>query len=284
MDGFYLINKPKGMTSRKVSDTVGKLFNTKKVGHIGTLDPFASGLLIVAINKGCKAIPFVLDDIKTYEATLKLGKKTSSGDIDGEIIDECDVPSSDEDKIKDVLNSFLGKQSQIPPMTSAIRINGKRLYELAHKGLEVERTPREIYIHDISLIEYDSKEKTIKFKTTVSKGTYIRVLGEDIANKLNTVGYLTNLVRLEVNGIKLDEADELNESMKIHSTYEILSRFIVTKEMDNQIVEDIKNGKIKYLNGHYQEDKLLIVDSNKSPIAVYGKDETNRLKFIRGLF
>ena len=284
MDGFYLIDKPKGMTSRKVSDYVGRLLNTKKVGHIGTLDPFASGLLIVAVNKGCKAIPFVDDETKVYEATLKLGEKTSSGDLDGEVIEIKDVPTLDSSKIETVLNSFLGNKSQIPPMTSAIRVNGKRLYDLAHKGIEIERLPRIIHIFDISLISYDPIKQEIKFVTKVSKGTYIRVLGEDIANELGTVGHLTNLIRLEVGNISIDEANEMNENMKIHSVYEILSKAMDVITLDKQSIEDMKNGKIKYLTHETTRERVLVVDSSQEPIAVYIKDENNQLKFVRGLF
>ena len=284
MDGFYLIDKPKGMTSRKVSDYVGKLLHTKKVGHIGTLDPFASGLLIVAVNKGCKAIPFVDDETKVYEATLKLGEKTSSGDLDGEVIEIKDVPTLDSSKIETVLNSFLGNKSQIPPMTSAIRVNGKRLYDLAHKGIEIERLPRIIHIFDISLISYDPIKQEIKFVTKVSKGTYIRVLGEDIAKELGTVGHLTNLIRLEVGNISIDEANEMNENMKIHSVYEILSKAMDVITLDKQSIEDMKNGKIKYLTHEITRERVLVVDSSQEPIAVYIKDENNQLKFVRGLF
>lgn len=284
MDGFILINKPVGPTSRKVTDTVGKFFYTKKVGHVGTLDPFASGLLIVAINKGCKAIQFLDDSYKSYLATIKLGEKTKTGDIEGEIVEQKEVPNLEESDIKDVLTSFLGKSSQVPPMTSAIRVNGKRLYELAHEGKEISRTPREIEVKSIELISYKNNELT--FRAKVSKGTYIRVLGEDIATKLKTVGHLIKLEREEVGPYKLCNSialDSLCDS-SVKSTYEMLKDDSEVVKLSESEIKDVKDGKRTTLTYESKFDRLLVVDSYNTAIAIYLKNKDNKFVFARGLF
>lgn len=284
MDGFVLINKPVGLTSREVSSRLMKKYQTKKVGHIGTLDPFASGLLIVAVNKATKAIPFVKDDKKTYEATLKLGEKTDTLDLTGKVIASKEVKNHSESEIIEVLNSFLGESEQIPPMTSAIHVNGKRLYELAHKGIEIERKPRKITVHSISLDEYDSKNHLIKFTATVSKGTYVRTLAEDIASKLGEFGHLIALKRTKVEHFSLEDANEIDDEYNVKSVYSILSSFMKVVIKEEKEVIDIKNGKVKYLDFISKEKDILVVNEKLFPIAVYRLDETNHLKFERGLF
>ncbi len=284
MDGFILINKPVGPTSRKVTDTVGKFFYTKKVGHVGTLDPFASGLLIVAINKGCKAIQFLDDSYKSYLATIKLGAKTKTGDIEGEIVEQKEVPNLEESDIKDVLTSFLGKSYQVPPMTSAIRVNGKRLYELAHKGEEISRASREIEVKSLELVSYKNNELT--FRAKVSKGTYIRVLGEDIATKLKTAGHLIKLEREEVGPYKLSDSialDSLCES-SVKSTYEMLKDDSEVVKLSELEIKDVKDGKRTTLTYESKFDRLLVVDENNTAIAIYLKNKDNKFVFARGLF
>ena len=284
MNGFLLIDKPVGPTSRKVTDQVGRFFGTKKVGHVGTLDPFASGLLIVAVNKGTKAIQFLDDSFKSYAATIKLGEKTNTGDTEGEVIESKKVPLLTQGKIEEVLNSFLGKGEQIPPMTSAIRVEGKRLYELAHKGLEVERKPRHIEIKDIKLVEY--KNDLLTFEATVSKGTYIRVLGEDIAEKLGTVGHLVSLCRTSVGPYYLNDAVQLDSisHSSVKSTYEILSVDSEVVEMDEKEIKRIMDGKVPEITRESDKERLLIVDSDKTAIAIYIKNKDNSFRFARGLF
>lgn len=279
MDGILLLNKPIGVTSRKVSNIVSKTFNEKKVGHVGTLDPFASGLLIVAMGKSTKAVTFFDESIKEYEAVIKLGIETDTLDNTGKVIKEEKVRSYSISEIEDALHSFLGDSKQIPPMTSAIHINGKRLYELAHQGIEVDRPTRDIHIFDIKLLSYENDE--IRFYTKVSKGTYIRTLGSDIAKKLGTIGYLTNLIRVGVGPFKLEETSDT----KVYSTSEILSRFIKTITIsDESKINDIKNGKVRYLEIETKENRILIVDSSFNAVAIYSRNSDNRLEFVRGLF
>ena len=285
MDGILLLNKPVGYTSRKVCNEISRIYNEKRVGHVGTLDPFASGLLIVAMGKCTKSVTFFDEAIKEYEADIVLGKETDTLDNTGNFISELEVPTISEEQIRGVLIGFLGDQTQIPPMTSAIHVNGKRLYEYAHEGKEVERPSRDIHIYELKLISFKSNVVTIYCK--VSKGTYIRTLGSDIANKLGTVGYLNRLVRVGVEPFKLEEASSYEEvkekTAKMYSTGDILSRFMNTVSFDDKKIEDIKNGKITFLDKETKDNRILVVDSKGNAVAVYTK-ENGKLKFTRGLF
>lgn len=199
MDGIIVVNKPSGCTSHDIVSKIRKSLKLKKVGHTGTLDPLATGVLPILLGNATKLSKYLINHDKEYVATIKLGVKTETGDIEGSIIDEQKVPLFTEEQIIEVLNSFVGKQKQMPPMYSAIKVNGKKLYEYARNGEKIEVTPRDIEIYNISFLQYiDNK---IKFKVSCSKGTYIRSLCEDIAQKLNTVGTMENLERTQVRNI-----------------------------------------------------------------------------------
>lgn len=205
MDGIIVINKQKEYTSHDVVAKLKKKLNISKVGHTGTLDPNATGVLPILIGKGTKFSKYLINHDKIYEVELELGKKTDTADIEGKVIEEKNV---DEKYIKEnllqVLESFVGKQEQIPPMYSAIKKNGKKLYEYARAGEKVEIEPRKIEIYKIDLNKYD--KNIISFVVSCSKGTYIRSLCEDIAEKLNTVGYMKNLKRLQVGEFNIKDA------------------------------------------------------------------------------
>lgn len=205
MDGIIVINKEKEYTSHDVVAKLKKKLNISKVGHTGTLDPNATGVLPILIGKGTKFSKYLINHDKIYEVQLELGKKTDTADVEGKIIEEKKV---DEKYIKEnllqVLASFVGKQEQIPPMYSAIKKNGKKLYEYARAGEKVEIEPRKIEIYKIDLNKYD--KNIITFVVSCSKGTYIRSLCEDIAEKLNTVGYMKNLKRLQVGKFNIKDA------------------------------------------------------------------------------
>lgn len=209
MDGVLIINKPKGYTSHDIVNIVKKQLNITKVGHAGTLDPNATGVLPVLIGNATKISKYLIEHDKVYIAELKLGEKSSTGDLEGEIIEKKSVPKLNEDQIKDTLKLFLGKQQQIPPMYSSIKINGKKAYEYARKGLKVEMEPREIEIMNISLIKF--QDNIITFKVKCSKGTYIRVLCEDIAKSLGTVGLMKELCRIKVNEFDIKNSVTLND-------------------------------------------------------------------------
>lgn len=212
MDGIIVINKEKEYTSHDVVAKLKKKLNISKVGHTGTLDPNATGVLPILIGKGTKFSKYLINHDKKYEVQLELGKKTDTADVEGKIIEEKKV---DEKYIKEnllqVLASFVGKQEQIPPMYSAIKKNGKKLYEYARAGEKVELEARKIEIYKIDLNKYD--KNIISFIVSCSKGTYIRSLCEDIAEKLNTVGYMKNLKRLQVGEFNIKDAvyiDDIN--------------------------------------------------------------------------
>ena len=210
MDGIIVINKEKGYTSHDVVAKLKKKLNISKVGHTGTLDPNATGVLPILIGKGTKFSKYLINHDKIYDAQIELGKKTDTADIEGKIIEEKNVDTEYiKQNLVNVLESFIGKQEQIPPMYSAIKKNGKKLYEYARKGEKVEVEPRKIEIYKIELINY--KENNIKFIVSCSKGTYIRSLCEDIAEKLNTVGYMKNLKRLQVGEFNIDCAIKIDE-------------------------------------------------------------------------
>ena len=225
MDGFVFLDKNVGFTSTSCGNRLKGIFHRKKIGHVGTLDPFATGLLIIGVNKGTKAITFFDDFTKEYVATIKLGVATDSMDLTGKEIDRKPVPSLSKDKVKEVLNSFLGKSKQLPPMTSAIHVDGQKLYKLAHQGKEVERPLRDIEVLEIELLEL--KEDEVIFRAVVSKGTYIRVLGSDIANKLGTVGHLSALRRTKVGPFDVKDAVKMEDvsEKSLKSTYEVLKEF-----------------------------------------------------------
>ncbi len=199
MDGIIVVNKPSGCTSHDIVSKIRKSLKLKKVGHTGTLDPLATGVLPILLGNATKLSKYLINHDKEYVATIKLGVKTDTGDIEGSIIDEQKVPLFTEEQIIEALNSFVGKQKQMPPMYSAIKVNGKKLYEYARNGEKIEVATRDIEIYNISFLQYiDNK---IKFKVSCSKGTYIRSLCEDIAQKLNTVGTMENLERTQVRNI-----------------------------------------------------------------------------------
>ena len=220
LDGVIIINKPKGFTSHDVVNVLRKKLNIKKIGHTGTLDPNATGVLPVLIGKATKISKYLIEHKKTYIATIILGKKTDTGDLDGNIIeDDKTIKALEENKIKEILEDFIGKQNQIPPMYSAIKVKGKKLYEYAREGKKVDIKPREIEIYYMEFKKYQNNE--ITFEVECSKGTYIRTLCEDIAKKLGTIGCMKELQRVKVdtfsieNSVPLENLDDINLKEKI---------------------------------------------------------------------
>lgn len=223
MDGVISIFKNTGMTSFDVVRIIKKVSKTKKVGHTGTLDPEASGVLPVCIGKGTKIIDYIMNSDKVYEVEFKLGIKTTTYDLEGEIIEESNPSNIKNEEILEVINSFIGEYSQIPPMYSALKQNGVRLYELARKGIEVEREGRLIKIYNIEDIKIDNPKVTMK--VTCSKGTYIRSLCYDIGEKLGVGAAMTKLKRTKTS--KFSEEESINIS-DINS--ENINDFIISIE------------------------------------------------------
>lgn len=212
MDGIIIINKENNWTS---NDIVQKLKHTlhEKTGHTGTLDPMATGVLPILVGKGTSLSKYLVNHDKEYIATIRFGEKTSTGDQEGEIIEKKPVTDEmfDKENVKSILNSFKGKQEQIPPMYSAIKVNGKKLYEYARSGKEVEVKPRNIEIFDINLISISKKTQEIVYKVWCSKGTYIRSLCEDIAEKIGTVGFMEELNRTRVGEFGIKQAVKISD-------------------------------------------------------------------------
>ena len=207
MDGIIIINKPKNFTSHDIVRKAKKAFN-EKVGHTGTLDPNATGVLPLLVGKGTQIAKYIINHDKIYEATLKLGEKTDTADVEGVVIETKYIPkeSLQIEIVNKVLQSFIGKQEQIPPIYSAIKVNGKKLYDYARKGEKVEIQPRQIEIYNMELIKIDEQNKTVEFRVHCSKGTYIRTLCENIAEKLGTVGYMKELNRTKVGEFSIDDS------------------------------------------------------------------------------
>lgn len=212
MNGVIVVDKPIGKTSFDIVRDIRKKYNIKKVGHIGTLDPMATGVLPILVGEATKLSDYLMNHDKEYIATLYLGEKRDTGDSEGNVIETKDIPTDlNKDMISKVLSEFLGESMQIPPMYSAIKIDGQKLYDLARQGKTVERKPRKINIYEIELLEYNQvvDQSEIKLRVVCSKGTYIRVLCEDIAEKLGTVGYMKALRRTRVGRFTLEDTEKI---------------------------------------------------------------------------
>lgn len=276
MDGIIIINKPIGLTSRQVVSKVQKELNEKKAGHTGTLDPMATGVLPVLLGKGTKLSQYLIEHDKKYIATICLGEKKDTGDQEGKTIEKRDVPKIDNKKVTEILSTFKGKQKQIPPMYSAIKIKGKKLYEYARNGEIIERTPRDITIYEINLLNI--KDNFIKFEVSCSKGTYIRVLCENIAEKLGTVGYMFALERTKVNDFKIEDSiriEEINENIdKIISIENYFSKESKL-ELNEKKIELFLNGvKLTY----NLKDGIYKIYNIKKEFIGIGKIQNNLLK------
>jgi len=279
VNGSLLINKEIGLTSRQEVNNISKRLGQKKAGHIGTLDPFADGLLVVLLGSSTKIAPFLEIMDKTYLATLKLGSKTNTGDLTGEVVEAKEIPELSKDKIAGIFREFLGKTTQIPPLFSALKVNGKQMYKYARQGIEIERKPREICIYSLELVSFEKDE--ITFITKVSKGTYIRTLGEDIAKKLGTVGHLTKLTRLEVGPYSLKDAKRSSEITEkdLLPISKMLSH-LKTFECDDELAKKALNGM------HFRlpiNDESILLRDKDGIIALYKRELSGVYSCVRGL-
>ena len=254
MEGILIINKPKGYTSQDVVSKVKKILNVKKAGHTGTLDPLATGVLPIMIGNYTKLSKYLIEHNKTYLARIKLGEKRDTGDEEGKIIETREVlqDNLDKEKIENVLKSFCGRQKQIPPMYSAIKVNGKKLYEYAREGKKVEIPEREIEIYNIKLKNINSEKKEIEFEVNCSKGTYIRVLCENIAECLGTIGYMSFLKRIRVDKFVINKAITLEELEKNSDNKVFLEENLINMdEIFKELPYIVLNNRKKelFLNG-----------------------------------
>lgn len=274
MDGIIIIDKPKNITSRDVVNHVCKRLNTKKIGHTGTLDPIATGVLVLCVGKATKLVELLTCEDKEYVATIKLGILTDTLDTEGKVIEEKKV-FLDKEELTKVLNSFIGEYDQEVPIYSAVKINGKKLYEYARKNKKVELPKRKVAIKSIKLLE--SNDDSYKFKVVVSKGTYIRSLIKDINDRLNIIGVMSDLRRTRQGKFCLGESYTLNDID--NNKYKILSINDVLKNEKCVIIDDtlyklIKNGGI--IDNKYDDEYVTFV-YNYNVVAiykVYSKDNT----------
>lgn len=210
MDGIINVYKEAGFTSHDVVAKLRGILGQKKIGHTGTLDPMAIGVLPVCCGKATKVCELLADKDKTYQAVCRLGVVTDTQDMTGKVLEERTVKEITEEEVTAVVESFLGESMQLPPMYSALKVNGKKLYELAREGKVVERKPRPITIHQIRILQMDLEEQTFSIEVTCSKGTYIRTLCHDIGQKLGTGAAMQSLVRTRVGSFAIEDAVTLS--------------------------------------------------------------------------
>ena len=274
-DGFINLHKPAGMTSHDAVNRVRKIFSTRKVGHAGTLDPAASGVLPIAINRATKFIEYLADRDKSYRAEILFGVATDSGDLDGEIIARAEnfsMPAQDE--LADALKNFVGEIEQTPPKFSAIKIHGRKAYDLARKNLEFEMPIRRVKIFRLEVVALD--ENSVTLEIDCGKGTYIRSLARDLGERLNLPAALKNLVRLQVGNFKLDDAltfDELTAEkiLPIETCLTHLPKF----ELAENRIRAFMNGLPTTV--HAADEKILRVFANGKFLGV-GRIECGELR------
>lgn len=276
MNGFLIVNKDLGYTSRDIVNIVSKRLGTIKVGHTGTLDPMASGVLVLCIGNGLKLCELLTNHDKEYIASVTLGIETDTLDMDGTVI-STETVDIDEETIKKTVNSFCGSYLQEVPKYSAVKVNGKKLYEYARSNIDVELPSKMVTISSIEIIgdiEYIDGKINFKIKTTVSKGTYIRSLVRDIGRKLNCPSVMSSLIRTRVGEFKLDNAYSTDDIK--NGDFELMSIDDVLANMKKIVVNDgmtkkIRNGVI--LEPFFNEDMAVIYDKDNNLIAIYQNKE-----------
>ena len=266
MFGFLNVYKPKGITSHDVVARLRRVTKIKQIGHTGTLDPFAEGVLPICIGKSTRLIEYLNDD-KEYLATVQLGKNTDTYDIDGVVTEEFSTKTN-ETAVLNALKNFEGEISQLPPMYSAIKINGKKLYEYAREGKTVEVEPRKVVIKSITLESFDEAQQVAKIRVTCSKGTYIRSIAYDLGKILNTGAYLTELVRTKAGKFYVENSVKLDE----FSTAEIVQNNLINplKVLDLPTLNLTETEHNKVLQGQFFENKTL--NCNDFVILIYNNE------------
>ena len=282
MFGFLNIYKPKGKTSHDVVAILRRITKVKQIGHTGTLDPFAEGVLPICIGKATRLIEYLKDD-KAYIGTVQLGKSTTTYDLEGEVVEISDkTPSLEE--IEAELNNFRGDIEQLPPIFSAIKVKGKKLYEYARKGEEVEIQPRSVNISELELLNYDKENRTLELYIKCSKGTYIRSIAHDLGKNLNCFGHLIKLVRVKAgdflveNAIKLDELSSIEEVEK-HLIYPLEKLDYQTYELNEKELELVSHG-MQIGGQNLLEEGIVILTHNSKLVAVAEANE-NKIKCLK---
>lgn len=284
MNGILIINKPKDYTSRDIVNIISKKLNTKKVGHTGTLDPLATGVLVVPIGRALKISELLTSDKKEYIAEVILGYETDMLDITGTET-KRNKPNITEEELKKVLNTYVGKYFQQVPMYSAVKVDGRKLYEYARKNEQITPPSKEVEIYSLELLKGPKfLEDTIEFtiKCEVSKGTYIRSLIRDIAYSLNTYGTMKNLIRTKQGPFSLEDSNTLEDletnNYKILTIKEALPN-IKTLTIEEPLLTKVKNGMV--LDKFFEEDKVLLLDKSGKEIAIYTDCGNNKVKLYK---
>lgn len=278
MNGILLIHKPAGMTSHDVVNKVRQLLHTKKVGHCGTLDPDATGVLVLCIGKATKALQFLTSEEKEYIATLCLGSSTDTYDASGTVLEIKTFHGVE--NVETICQSFLGKQKQVPPIYSAIKVKGKKLYEYARNQEKVDIPTREIEIKELEILNIDGPY--IQFRVLCSKGTYIRSLCVDLAKALGYPGHMSSLVRTQSGHFRIEDCVTLNDVEQ--GCYQLLTLEDAFCHFEHYEVDDediVYHGKMIQSNIDHE---VVVVNKKGQVLAVYGPNGQGYLKSIRGLF
>jgi len=278
MNGIFLIDKPAGMTSFDVIAVLRKKLGIKKIGHTGTLDPNATGLMMILVGKSTKLLPYIDNQTKTYQATMKLGIKTHTGDIWGNVKETKVVIPITESQVQETFKKFTGPQQQIPPMVSAISVNGKRLYEYARQDIEIERLPRNIEVYTL---QGKLGMEEIEFIAHCSSGTYIRTLCEDMALDLTNIACMSSLRRIEIGKFKLNQAITLAELDPIHIPWLSEEEVVGLPVIEVYDQTEFKDGKIMSLDSPYD---TVILKYEGELVAVYTRQNGSNYRSLRGLW
>lgn len=286
LDGVIPVNKDKGMTSHDVVAKLRRVLGMKKIGHTGTLDPDVTGVLPICLGKATRISEYIMEMPKTYEGQLTIGISTDTQDFSGEILEKKKVPQLTKGEVEETINSFIGEIEQTPPMYSAVKVKGKKLYELAREGKEIERKSRKVTIYDIQIndMNLELEYPTVDFKVTCSKGTYIRTLCYDIGIKLGYTGYMSKLRRTKSGPFTIDESFTINE-IEDFALHDIVSEKIVSMAdalpmYEKVVVSDedkntkVFNGQRLLLHTYLSYDGIIkIVDNTGNLIGLYEKKE-----------
>ena len=278
MDGILLINKEKGITSRDLVNQVSKKLNIKRVGHAGTLDPLATGLMIIGVGKATKILDLLTLEKKEYIATVKMGIETDTLDITGNVLNKLNKFTINSSIIKNALNHFKGSYMQEVPKYSAVKINGQRLYQYARNNEEIELPKREVNIYEIELLDFNSKESEFVFRAVVSKGTYIRSLIRDVGIYLNIPFTMKELIRTKSGKFKLEDSISINESYNYISIQDALD-FPIIKIDNLDLLKKIKNGNVIFLKN--TSSFVTLIDNNNKCLAIYKKIENFNYKAFK---
>jgi tRNA pseudouridine55 synthase len=244
VNGVLILDKPGGITSQEAVNRVNRMLKARRAGHTGTLDPFATGVLPICVNDATKIIPFMNDYFKKYEARMRLGIKTDTLDLTGRVVGESETGIINNVKLLDAFSKFRGKINQVPPMYSALKKDGVRLYEYARRGVEVERPARSVVINRLEILDYSPP--FVRFMVECSRGTYIRVLASDIADELGCGGHLTDLRRVESDGFKIDDAvtfEDIEKGGVELTPLDDALAHMIRINVDRELASEIREGK-----------------------------------------